>query len=154
MAMIDSSNSSPTVIIKKLEYQPEIIEELKRLIHSNISEVVKKQAMRRRIRSFKYCCVCQGLPEYEVIYPLGNATKLEKYCHECFNKREESDSIDPNDYFVMVPKHGSDIGYRKVLNINQRLNLSGYYLYCQHSINPVNEGARSLLSRDKLCGEQ
>ena len=42
MTMIDSSNSSPTVIIKKLEYPPEILEELKRLTGSNDSELTKK----------------------------------------------------------------------------------------------------------------
>ena len=63
MAMIDSSNSSSTVIIKKLEYPSEILEKLHRLIHSKRSEIVKKPVIRRLIGT-KQCGICQALPEW------------------------------------------------------------------------------------------
>jgi hypothetical protein len=107
MEIVDNKMSSPrpTISIKKLEYPSEIREELERLIQSKAAEIVKKPAIRRLIGT-KSCSVCQGVPEYEVIYPLGDASKIERYCSDCFNKREETDSkyIDPNDYFVMAPK--------------------------------------------------
>lgn len=60
--MIDSSNSSPTVFIKKLEYPSEILQELHRLIHSKRSEIVKKPVIRRLIGT-KQCGICQALPD-------------------------------------------------------------------------------------------
>jgi len=99
--------SRPTTpIIKRLEYSPETLEELDKLNHPTLSETTKKLIRRRLLGSIKHCCICQALPEYEVTYPLDNATKIERYCSECFNKRGETERkfLDPNDYFVLVDK--------------------------------------------------
>jgi hypothetical protein len=101
----DSGTSLPPPRIIKVEYPPHILKELKRLTDSKEAEMTRKLSIRRLIGT-KSCCICQGIPEIEVIYPLGDATKIERYCHNCYNKREETDSkyTDPNDYFVLATK--------------------------------------------------
>lgn len=100
------TRSPATLKIKKLEYTPEILDKLDRIILSKSSSVVKRLAMKRLLGSYKECCVCAAVPEYELTYPLRNATRIERYCSECFKKREETDSkyINPNQYFVLVDK--------------------------------------------------
>jgi len=104
MEIVDNKTSSSPMVIK-LDYSPEILEKLDKLNRSTLGEATKKLAMRRLIGSIKQCCICQALPEYEVIYYLEKATKIERYCQNCYNRKEELDRkfLDPNDYFVKVP---------------------------------------------------
>ena len=104
IAADSTSTSNPTVI--KLEYSPETLEKLDKLNNSSLGDSSKKMIMRRLLGDIKQCCICQALPHYEVMYPLGNATKIEKYCHDCYNKyeQEESKYVDPNKYFILATK--------------------------------------------------
>ena len=99
--MINSDHPN-NLAIKKLKYTSRITQKLHGIVNPNISDINKRAAIRKLI-DFSGCCVCDGVPAYELIYQLESAKRIERYCNRCYKKREESDSIDPKEYFVIVP---------------------------------------------------
>jgi hypothetical protein len=91
--------------IKKLKFPPDKLKRMQQIADSNISDTIKKNEI-KRIAGVSSCCVCWGIPGYEITYKQEGATRIERYCTECFAKRKENDSkyVNPNKYFVMLPK--------------------------------------------------
>ena len=71
--------------IKQLEFPKDIVDKLTKLVTSNVTEDVKKFAI-KKLRGGSPCCVCGGIPFYQVLYDVGNATRIERYCQNCIKK--------------------------------------------------------------------
>ena len=63
------------------------MEELQKIVASNIMEKTKHLTIRKMTGGSPYC-VCDGIPAVEVIYsvPDGGATRIERYCSRCIKR--------------------------------------------------------------------
>ena len=69
--------------IRELKFPDGILENLQKLSSSNVTEDVKKLGIKKLTGGISPCCVDGGIPTYEVIYNVENATRIERYCHKC-----------------------------------------------------------------------
>jgi hypothetical protein len=79
--------------VRELNIPKDKLEELQKVVDSNIMEKTKHLTI-RKMTDGSPCCVCDGIPAVEVIYsvPDGGATRLERYCSRCIERvysREE-----------------------------------------------------------------
>lgn len=91
--------------IKKLRYSPNKLKEMQLVLESNIPDSLKKIEI-KRISKSNVCQVCWSIPFYEVVTKLEGASRIERYCTECFKKRKKNESqyCNPADYFQILPK--------------------------------------------------
>ena len=73
--------------IEKIVLSPEDQKNLDRIQSSRDLREHSKNSSIRRIRG--YCCVCDNLPEMKLIIDLGDASRIEKYCKNCWDKEKE-----------------------------------------------------------------
>lgn len=67
--------------VRELNIPKDKLEELQKIIASNIMDKTKHLTIRKTTESSP-CCVCDGIPAYEMAYPVpdGDATRIERYC--------------------------------------------------------------------------
>jgi hypothetical protein len=61
--------------IKRLEFPKDTIDKLEQLVSANVAQDVKKLGINWR----NPCCVCGGIPVYQVLYDVENAIRIERY---------------------------------------------------------------------------
>ena len=69
--------------IRYLDYSEETFNKLQKLVSANVTEDVKKLGIKKLTGGISPCCVDGGIPAYEVIYNVENATRIERYCDKC-----------------------------------------------------------------------
>ena len=57
--------------------------------------VISSLTRRRHIISIvgKLCSFCYGIPSYQVSYPCGGISRVERFCQSCYDKRQERDRL-------------------------------------------------------------
>jgi hypothetical protein len=71
--------------IRQLDLPKGTLDKLQQLVSSNVAEDVKKFAI-KKLTGGNPCCVCGGIPFYQVLYDVENATRIERYCQNCIKK--------------------------------------------------------------------
>ena len=69
--------------IRQLKFPEDTLEKLRKLASSNVTEEVKKLGIKKLTGGISPCCIDGGIPTYEVIYNVENATRIERYCDKC-----------------------------------------------------------------------
>jgi hypothetical protein len=68
--------------IKQLEFPKDTFDKLQQLVSANVTQDVKKLGI-KKLTGVNPCCVCGGIPFYQVLYDVENATRIERYCDKC-----------------------------------------------------------------------
>jgi hypothetical protein len=76
--------------LRKIKYSKQIMQELNKLEKSNISDLYRSQRV-IRLTGTRCCFVCQAIPNYELLYDEGGATRIERYCKDCYKKRKQNE---------------------------------------------------------------
>ena len=74
--------------IKELHFPDGMLEVLQKSLASpRITDATKNQLI-RKLTGVSACCICDGIPFYQVNYPFegGGATRIERYCKKCIEK--------------------------------------------------------------------
>ena len=87
--------------------------------------VVSSATKRRKIMEIiggKLCFFCYAIPSYQVSYPYGGISRVERYCNDCFEKRvdREKEGNECRKSFENDPEIINDI------DIEQRLISHNY----------------------------
>lgn len=74
-------------IIHKLDIPNDKLEVMQKILRSKVMDKTR-QAIIRKLSEGSPCCVCGGIPVYEVHYSItdGGATRIERYCSKCIEK--------------------------------------------------------------------
>lgn len=81
--------------IKEINISPENRQFLEKIVKNGISNIIKKQI--KQLIGGSPCCVCYGIPDYEVIYSVSNepqnAPRVQCYCKDCIKKVYEWEQV-------------------------------------------------------------
>ena len=69
--------------IRELNIPKEDLEELQRIVSSHQATDDIKKIMIKKFSKASPCCVCGGIPTYEVVYDADGASRVERYCDTC-----------------------------------------------------------------------
>jgi hypothetical protein len=57
------------------------LELMQKIVKSNVSDAVKENIIKQF--SGGLCCICRAIPTQQVVYNVGKATRIERYCDSC-----------------------------------------------------------------------
>jgi hypothetical protein len=67
--------------LNKIKIPSDKLEVVQKIVKSNVSDSVKENIIKQL--SGGVCCICRAIPTQEVIYNVGDATRIERYCDRC-----------------------------------------------------------------------
>ncbi len=81
--------------VKELNIPKDKLEVLQKIVSSKGIRDDTKHAMIRKLSEGSPCCVCRGIPSFQVSYPVpdGGATLMERYCQDCIKKIYEREQV-------------------------------------------------------------
>ncbi len=81
--------------VKDLNIPRDKLEVLQKIVSSNNFREETKHNMIRKLSDGSPCCVCRGIPSFQVSYPVpdGGATLVERYCQDCIKKVFEREAV-------------------------------------------------------------
>jgi hypothetical protein len=74
--------------VKELNIPKEMLEVLEKIVSTNTIMDKTKQAAIRKLTEGSPCCICDGIPAFEISFPFheGGATRIERYCSKCIER--------------------------------------------------------------------
>ncbi len=90
-------------VIKELHVTKEMREKVKEKLKTS---PMKKGEVIRQIVGFKGCSSCGGVPDMEITYKLGGATRIERYCEKCAKMVFERENKLPTDNKALQEYYG------------------------------------------------
>jgi hypothetical protein len=69
--------------IRELNLPKDILEVLQNVVSSPRTTDDIKKLMIKKFAQVSPCCICGGIPTYEVVYDADGATRVERYCDPC-----------------------------------------------------------------------
>ena len=74
--------------VRELKIPKDKLEALQKIVAANNLTDKTKHLTIRKIAGVSPCCICDGIPAFEVVYSLpdGGATRIEIYCSRCIER--------------------------------------------------------------------
>jgi hypothetical protein len=72
--------------IRELNISKEDLEELQKIVSSHKATDEIKKIMIKKFAKVSPCCICGGIPTYEVVYDADGASRVERYCDPCSDR--------------------------------------------------------------------
>ena len=79
--------------IRELKIPKEKLEVLEKVVQSSQTTDEVKKIMIKKFAEVSPCCICGGIPAYEVIYQFEGIKKVERYCSTCANRVFSRDAV-------------------------------------------------------------
>jgi hypothetical protein len=72
--------------IRELNIPKDALEELQKIVSSRQATDDIKKLMIKKFTKISPCCICGGIPFFEVLYDADGASRVERYCESCANR--------------------------------------------------------------------
>lgn len=69
--------------IRELNLPKEVLNVLQKIVSSPQTTDDIRKIMIKKFAQVSPCCVCGGIPTYEVVYDADGASRVERYCDQC-----------------------------------------------------------------------
>ena len=97
--------------IEQLDIPKDNIEKLKKILSSNVSRMLKRDAI-KKLTGVIACCLCFSYASFELRYPVkgGGATMVERYSSECIGKVFERTKPEGKEPVKLAEYYGCQMG--------------------------------------------
>ena len=79
--------------VRELNIPKEILEVLEKIVSSHQTTDDIKKMMIKKFAKVSPCCICGGIPSYQVVYDADGASRVERYCRSCSDRVFSRNSV-------------------------------------------------------------